>query len=169
MNGGGLFETGAGGTAPMLVKMFLENNHFIWDSLGEFLALTASLEHLGNTRNNPKAKVLAAALDKATETLLDNNKTPSDKVGEIDNRGSHFYLAFYWAQELAAQTDDAELQTYFAKLSAAFAENEVKIIEELTTIQGQSVQLDANYFADETLMAKLMRPSASLNAVVDAM
>ena len=169
MNGGGLFETGAGGTAPKLVEMFLENNHFLWDSLGEFLALTASLEHLSNTRNNPKAKVLADALDKATEKLLDNNKTPSDKVGEIDNRGSHFYLAFYWAQELAAQTDDLELQTYFVKLEKVLQDNEARIVDELTSIQGQAVELDANYFADEVLMAKLMRPSASLNAIIDAL
>ncbi len=169
MNGGGLFETGAGGTAPKLVEMFLENNHFLWDSLGEFLALTASLEHLSNTRDNPKAKVLADALDKATEKLLDNNKTPSDKVGEIDNRGSHFYLAFYWAQELAAQTDDLELQTYFVKLEKVLQDNEARIVDELTSIQGQAVELDANYFADEVLMAKLMRPSASLNAIIDAL
>lgn len=169
MNGGGLFETGAGGTAPKLVEMFLENNHFIWDSLGEFLALTASLEHLSNTRDNTKAKVLADALDKATEQLLDNNKSPSDKVGEIDNRGSHFYLALYWAQELAAQTEDQTLQTYFAKLATALQESEAKIVEELTSIQGKSVELDANYFADEVLMAELMRPSERLNTIINAL
>jgi len=167
MNGGGLFETGAGGTAPKLVEMFLENNHFLWDSLGEFLALTASLEHLSNTENKPKAKVLANTLDKAVEKLLDNNQSPSDVVGEIDNRGSHFYLALYWAQGLTVQTDDAELQGYFSPIAAALAENESSIIEELTTIQGQSVELDANYFADDSLMAKLMRPSPSLNSIVD--
>jgi isocitrate dehydrogenase len=166
MNGGGLFETGAGGTAPKLVEMFLENNHFLWDSLGEFLALTASLEHLSNTRGNAKAKILADALDRATEKLLDNNKSPSDKVGEIDNRGSHFYLALYWAQELASQSEDEELQLYFANLATALASNEDKIAHELTSIQGKPVTLDANYFADETLMAKLMRPSLTMNAII---
>jgi isocitrate dehydrogenase len=169
MNGGGLFETGAGGTAPKLVETFLENNHFNWDSLGEFLALTASLEHLSNTRDNPKAKILANALDKAIEKLLDNNQTPSAKVGEIDNRGSHFYLALYWAQELAVQTDDQELQIYFVKLANNLAENEAMIVDELTTIQGKAVELDANYFADDALLAKLMRPSERLNAVIDTM
>jgi len=169
MNGGGLFETGAGGTAPKLVETFLENNHFNWDSLGEFLALTASLEHLSNTRDNPKAKILANALDKAIEKLLDNNQTPSAKVGEIDNRGSHFYLALYWAQELAVQTDDQELQIYFVKLANTLAENEAMIVDELTTIQGKAVELDANYFADDALLAKLMRPSEGLNAVIDTM
>lgn len=166
MNGGGLFETGAGGTAPKLVEMFLENNHFLWDSLGEFLALTASLEHLSNTRGNAKAKILADALDRATEKLLDNNKSPSDKVGEIDNRGSHFYLALYWAQELASQSEDEVLQLYFANLATALASNEDKIVHELTSIQGKPVTLDANYFADETLMAKLMRPSDTMNAII---
>ncbi|MDX1353053.1 MAG: NADP-dependent isocitrate dehydrogenase, partial [Thiomicrorhabdus sp.] len=136
MNGGGLFETGAGGSAPKHVQQLLKENHLRWDSLGEFLALAVSLEHLANTFNNPKAQVLADALDKATGQFLDNNKSPSRKVGEIDNRGSHFYLAMYWAQELAAQNDDADLKARFTPVAEALTANEQKIVNELNEVQG---------------------------------
>ena len=148
MNGGGLFETGAGGSAPKHVQQLLEENFLRWDSLGEFLALAASLEHLGTTYNNPKALVLAKTLDQATGQFLDNNKSPSRKVGNIDNRGSHFYLALYWAQALAAQTEDKELQAQFAPVAKAMAENEAKIVAELNAVQGKPVDIGGYYHAD---------------------
>ena len=166
MNGGGLFETGAGGTAPKLVEMFEESNHFIWDSLGEFLALAASLEHLSNTSGNKKAQVLAATLDRATTTLLDNNKSPSETVGEIDNRGSHFYLALYWAQALAAQTDDAALQAAFIPLAKQLADNEMQIIKEIRNASAKPAGLSGTYFADEQVTMQFMRPSATLNRII---
>ncbi|PHS69493.1 MAG: isocitrate dehydrogenase (NADP(+)) [Methylophaga sp.] len=166
MNGGGLFETGAGGSAPKHVQQFQQENHLRWDSLGEFLALAASLEHLSNTTGNVKAKILADTLDKATGTFLDNNKSPSRKVGELDNRGSHFYLALYWAQALAEQTDDNDLQTYFSVLSQTLADNEDKIVAELNTAQGNAVDLNGYYFADSTLASQAMRPSATLNTAI---
>ena len=166
MNGGGLFETGAGGSAPKHVQQLLEENFLRWDSLGEFLALAASLEHLGTTYNNPKALVLAKTLDQATGQFLDNNKSPSRKVGNIDNRGSHFYLALYWAQALAAQTEDKELQAQFAPVAKAMAENEAKIVAELNAVQGKPVDIGGYYHADADKVSKVMRPSATLNAII---
>jgi len=168
MNGGGLFETGAGGTAPKLVEQFVHDNHLRWDSLGEFLALAASLEHLANTTANNKAKILADTLDTATGQFLDNNRSPAANVGEIDNRGSHFYLALYWAQALAMQSDDQELKSHFSTLATALADNESKIVEELISAQGSAVELGATYFIDESLMTQSMRPSATLNSLIPA-
>ncbi|WP_223518274.1 NADP-dependent isocitrate dehydrogenase [Pseudomonas sp. GL-B-19] len=169
MNGGGLFETGAGGSAPKHVQQLLEENFLRWDSLGEFLALAASLEHLGVTYNNPKALVLAKTLDQATGQFLDNNKSPSRKVGNIDNRGSHFYLALYWAQALAAQTEDAALQAQFTTLAKTLAENEATIVAELNAVQGKPVDIGGYYHADAELISKAMRPSATFNAAVAAL
>jgi len=169
MNGGGLFETGAGGSAPKHVQQLLEENFLRWDSLGEFLALAASLEHLGNTYNNPKALVLAKTLDQATGQFLDNNKSPSRKVGNIDNRGSHFYLALYWAQALAAQTEDAALQAQFSTLAKTLTENEATIVAELNAVQGKPVDIGGYYSANPELVSKAMRPSATLNAAIAAL
>jgi len=169
MNGGGLFETGAGGSAPKHVQQLLEENFLRWDSLGEFLALAASLEHLGVTYNNPKALVLAKTLDQATGQFLDNNKSPSRKVGNIDNRGSHFYLALYWAQALAAQTEDTALQAQFATLAKTLTENESTIVAELNAVQGKPVDIGGYYHADAELISKAMRPSATFNAAVAAL
>ncbi|CAI8717402.1 NADP-dependent isocitrate dehydrogenase [Pseudomonas sp. YuFO20] len=169
MNGGGLFETGAGGSAPKHVQQLLEENFLRWDSLGEFLALAASLEHLGVTYNNPKALVLAKTLDQATGQFLDNNKSPSRKVGNIDNRGSHFYLALYWAQALAAQTEDTALQAQFATLAKTLTENEATIVAELNAVQGKPVDIGGYYHADAELISKAMRPSATFNAAVAAL
>ncbi|NMY73222.1 NADP-dependent isocitrate dehydrogenase [Pseudomonas sp. WS 5071] len=166
MNGGGLFETGAGGSAPKHVQQLLEENFLRWDSLGEFLALAASLEHLGTTYNNPKALVLAKTLDQATGQFLDNNKSPSRKVGNIDNRGSHFYLALYWAQALAAQTEDKDLQAQFAPVAKAMAENEATIVAELNAVQGKPVDIGGYYHADADKLSNVMRPSATLNAII---
>ncbi len=166
MNGGGLFETGAGGSAPKHVQQLVEENFLRWDSLGEFLALAASLEHLGSTYDNPKALVLAATLDKATGQFLDNNKSPSRKVGNIDNRGSHFYLALYWAQALAEQNDDPALKAQFAPLAKTLAENEAKIVAELNAVQGKPVDIGGYYHADAELTRKAMRPSETLNAAI---
>jgi len=166
MNGGGLFETGAGGSAPKHVQQLLEENFLRWDSLGEFLALAASLEHLGTTYNNAKALVLAKTLDQATGQFLDNNKSPSRKVGNIDNRGSHFYLALYWAQALAAQTEDKELQAQFAPVAKAMTENEAKIVAELNAVQGKPVDIGGYYHADADKVSTVMRPSATLNAII---
>ena len=166
MNGGGLFETGAGGSAPKHVQQLLEENFLRWDSLGEFLALAASLEHLGTTYNNAKALVLAKTLDQATGQFLDNNKSPSRKVGNIDNRGSHFYLALYWAQALAAQTEDKALQALFAPVAKAMAENEAKIVAELNAVQGKPVDIGGYYHADADKVSTVMRPSATLNAII---
>ena len=168
MNGGGLFETGAGGSAPKHVQQFNKENHLRWDSLGEFLALAASLEHLSNTTGNTKAHVLADTLDQATGIFLDNNKSPSRKVGELDVRGSHFYLMLYWAQALAAQTDNLELKTHFETLAKTLLENEAQIITELAAVQGQPVDLNGYYFADEQLASQAMRPSTTLNKTVNA-
>ena len=169
MNGGGLFETGAGGSAPKHVQQLLEENFLRWDSLGEFLALAASLEHLGTTYNNPKALVLAKTLDQATGQFLDNNKSPSRKVGNIDNRGSHFYLTLYWAQALAAQTEDKELQAQFAPVAKALTENEATIVAELNAVQGKPVDIGGYYHADAALVSKAMRPSATFNAIIAAL
>ena len=169
MNGGGLFETGAGGSAPKHVQQFTKENHLRWDSLGEFLALAVSLEHLGETNANAKAKVLAEALNDATELLLDNRKSPSRKAGELDNRGSHFYLAMYWAQQLAAQDTDAELKAEFTKVAQSFTDNETTIIEELNTIQGDAVNIGGYYEPKDELADTAMRPNTTLNAILAAM
>ena len=166
MNGGGLFETGAGGSAPKHVQQFVEEGHLRWDSLGEFLALAASMEHMGNRTGNAKALVLAKTLDQATGKFLDSNKSPSRKVNELDNRGSHFYLAMYWAEALAEQTEDAELQEHFSKLALELSSAETKIIEELNAAQGAPVDLGGYYLPDAEKASKAMRPSATLNAAL---
>ncbi|OBX35760.1 isocitrate dehydrogenase [NADP] [Halomonas elongata] len=167
MNGGGLFETGAGGSAPKHVQQLLEENHLRWDSLGEFLALAASLEHLGKTFDNARARVMAKALDEANGEFLDSNKSPSRKVGELDNRGSHFYLAMYWAEALAAQDEDAELKALFGKLAAELRAKEAVIVEELNGVQGQSVDIGGYYHVDGELADAVMRPSRTLNAALE--
>ncbi len=166
MKGGGLFETGAGGSAPKHVQQLLEENHLRWDSLGEFLALTESLEHLAKNDDNAKAKVLADALDRATETLLLNDKSPSRKTGELDNRGSHFYLAKYWAEELAAQDENSELKAQFAPLAQKLEDNEAAIVEQMNEVQGKSMDLKGYYLADEALAEKAMRPSPLFNEAI---
>ena len=166
MKGGGLFETGAGGSAPKHVEQLVEENHLRWDSLGEFLALTESLEHLAKNDNNAKAQVLADALDKAIEKLLINNKSPSRKTGEIDNRGSHFYLAMYWAEELAAQDKDSELKAQFTPLAEQLQRDEAAIIKELNDAQGKSVDIKGYYLADEKLAEQVMRPSTLFNEAI---
>jgi isocitrate dehydrogenase len=168
MAGGGLFETGAGGSAPKHVQQFEKENHLRWDSLGEFLALAASLEHLANVTSNARAQVLADALDAATGEFLDTNKSPSRRVGELDNRGSHFYLALYWAKALAAQDSDAELKAKFASVAEAMQSNEAKIVEELSVVQGSAMDIGGYYKPDAAKAAAAMRPSATLNAIVDA-
>lgn len=169
MNGGGLFETGAGGSAPKHVQQFLAEDHLRWDSLGEFLALAVSFEHLAQKTGNQKAQVLADTLDKATEQLLMNGKSPSRKTGELDNRGSHFYLALYWAQALAAQTADSGLQSVFKPLSEKLAADEEKIIAELNGVQGKAVDMGGYYHPDEAKASSAMRPSTTLNAAIAAL
>lgn len=166
MAGGGLFETGAGGSAPKHVQQLVSENYLRWDSLGEFLALTVSIEDVAQKTGNKKAQILANALDHATEKLLDNNKSPSRKVGEIDNRGSHFYLAMYWAQELANQTEDAELAAQFAPLAKTLSENEQKIVAELNGVQGKPVDLGGYYYVDPAKTSEVMRPSSTLNQAI---
>ncbi|MCC6501882.1 MAG: NADP-dependent isocitrate dehydrogenase, partial [Deltaproteobacteria bacterium] len=168
MDGGGLFETGAGGSAPKHVQQFLEEGYLRWDSLGEFLALGVSLEHMAAVFKNAKAQVLADALDQANGKILDNNRSPARKVGELDNRGSHFYLALYWAQALAEQTKDKDLQTRFTKTAKALAENEAKILAELTAAQGKPQDIGGYYRPDFNKASKAMRPSATLNAIIDS-
>ena len=168
MNGGGLFETGAGGSAPKHVQQFNQENHLRWDSLGEFLALAVSLEHEAKTNNNPKAQIIADALDNATVALLQNGKSPSRVVNELDNRGSHYYLAMYWAKELASQTADAELQAKFAPIAASLESNEAKIVEELITVQGVAMDIEGYYSPSQSKASEAMRPSATLNAIIDA-
>ncbi len=166
MNGGGLFETGAGGSAPKHVQQLLQENHLRWDSLGEFLALVPSLEHLSNLTGNKQAKVLADALDKATEELLNNGKSPSRKCGELDNRGSHFYLAMYWARALASQNADAELASRFAQLADDLEANEAKIVEEMNSVQGKPADIGGYYRPEEATVTAVMRPSATFNAAI---
>ncbi len=166
MNGGGLFETGAGGSAPKHVQQFEKENHLRWDSLGEFLALAASLEHLAQVTENSRAQVLAKALDQATGKFLDENKSPSRKVNELDNRGSHFYLAMYWAEALAAQSDDAELARHFASAATAMGENEARIVAELNSAQGVAMEVGGYYKPDPELAVAAMRPSATLNEII---
>lgn len=168
MNGGGLFETGAGGSAPKHVDQFVTEGHLRWDSLGEFLALSVSLEHLGEKYNNDKALILGDSLDKATGEFLINDKSPSRKVGELDNRGSHFYLAMYWAETLSEQSKDAELKAKFEKVAAELKENESAIINELNGAQGNEENIGGYYKPSEDLISKAMRPSATLNSIIDA-
>jgi len=166
MNGGGLFETGAGGSAPKHVQQFLEENYLRWDSLGEFFALAASLEHLAETFHLPKAKVLADTLDTANGLFLENDRSPGRKLGTLDNRGSHFYLALYWAQALAAQTADADLAATFQPIAEALTTNETAIVAELLAVQGQPIQIGGYYKPDDSLASAALRPSATLNAVL---
>ena len=163
MNGGGLFETGAGGSAPKHVQQFQAENHLRWDSLGEFLALAASLEHFGEVHGNARAKLLGRTLDEATSKFLAEGRSPSRKVRELDNRGSHFYLGLYWAQAMAAQEQDDELRGTFAKLAGALADNESVIVEELNAVQGKPADIGGYYFPDPELASAAMRPSATLN------
>jgi len=167
MNGGGLFETGAGGSAPKHVDQFEKENHLRWDSLGEFLALAVSLEHLSETTDNKKAKILGETLDAATGTFLLNDKSPSRKCGELDNRGSHYYLALYWAQELEKQEQDLELKNRFSEIADKLSSNEAKITKELIDAQGQPMNIEGYYFPNEKLAAKAMRPSSTLNRIID--
>ena len=169
MNGGGLYETGAGGSAPKHVQQFREEGHLRWDSLGEFLALSVSLQHLSNTTNNKKAKVLAEALDKATSKFLLTNKSPSRKVNELDNRGSHFYLTMYWAQALAEQTKDTDLQSRFKKLAKDLEENEEKILDELMAAQGKPVDMGGYYKPNPEMVTNAMRPSPTFNAAIESL
>jgi isocitrate dehydrogenase len=165
--GGGLFETGAGGSAPKHVQQFQKEGYLRWDSLGEFSALGASLEHIGAMFGNARATVLAETLDVAIGKFLDNNKSPARKVGEIDNRGSHFYLALYWAEALAAQTKDTELQQRFATVAQALSANEATINAELIAAQGKPVDLGGYYQPDVAKTTAAMRPSATFNAIID--
>jgi isocitrate dehydrogenase len=167
MNGGGLFETGAGGSAPKHVEQFEKENHLRWDSLGEFLALSVSLEHMAVVNDNPKAKILGETLDAATGAFLLNDKSPSRKCGELDNRGSHFYLAMYWAEALADQTEDLELQAVFSKLAKDLSKNEALIVNELNEAQGKSMDLGGYYNPNDDLGSKAMRPSKTLNRIID--
>jgi isocitrate dehydrogenase len=166
MNGGGLFETGAGGSAPKHVQQFVEENHLRWDSLGEFLALGVSLEHLASVFGNEKARVLATTLDHANARFLEENKSPSRKCGELDNRGSHFYLALYWAEALAAQDEDAGLKARFTPLAAALSADESKIVEELNSAQGPVVEIGGYYRPDTRKVDSAMRPSHTLNSAL---
>ena len=169
MNGGGLFETGAGGSAPKHVQQFNSVGYLRWDSLGEFLALAVSLEHLGNNFDNPKALILADTLDAATSKLLEENKSPTRRLGGIDNRGSHFYLAMYWAQELAAQDKDAALKADFESLAKYLTENEAKINDELIGAQNKPEDIGGYFQPDFTLVSKAMRPSETFNSALSSM
>jgi isocitrate dehydrogenase len=169
MAGGGMYETGAGGSAPKHVQQLVEENHLRWDSLGEFLALAVSLEDVGIKTGNAKAKVLAKALDTATGELLDKAKGPSAKTGEIDNRGSHFYLTMFWAQALAEQTEDAELAARFKPLAESLTANEAKIAEELKVVQGQPADIGGYFLPDVAKLDKVMRPSATFNTTLQAL
>ncbi|WP_209705615.1 NADP-dependent isocitrate dehydrogenase [Leucobacter exalbidus] len=166
--GGGLFETGAGGSAPKHVQQLVEEDYLRWDSLGEFFALAASLEHYGDFTGNKKANVLAAALDRATGTFLELDRSPGRKIGTTDNRGSHYYLAQYWAQELAQQTEDAELAAVFAPIAEQLTSQEAKIVEELVAVQGKPVEIGGYYLTDAALVSQIMRPSATLNEIIDS-
>ncbi|MEP4946292.1 MAG: NADP-dependent isocitrate dehydrogenase, partial [Flavobacteriaceae bacterium] len=168
MNGGGLFETGAGGSAPKHVEQFLEEGHLRWDSLGEFLALGVSLEHYGEKNQNKKALVLAESLDKATEKFLDNDRSPSRKVNELDTRGSHFYLAMYWAEQLAAQNENSDLKSTFTPISEALISNESLIAKELIDAQGNSINIDGYYLPDNLLASEAMRPSKTFNKILSS-
>jgi isocitrate dehydrogenase len=169
MNGGGLFETGAGGSAPKHVQQLVAENYLRWDSLGEFLALAESLRHMATTTDNARALVLADTLDRATERLLNENKSPARKVGQIDNRGSHFYLALYWANELAQQAQDVELASAFAPVAKALAGNEETINAELVGVQGHPADIGGYYRPDAAKAASVMRPSATFNETLAAL
>jgi isocitrate dehydrogenase len=169
INGGGLFETGAGGSAPQHVQQLVKENYLRWDSLGEFLALAASFEFLGDKTGNKRAAVLAETLDRATATLLDENKSPARRLGQIDNRGSHAYLAMYWAQELAAQTVDTDLAEQFRPVAKALTDAESKIAQEMLDVQGSPADLGGYYSPDDDKATAVMRPSATLNAVIDGL
>jgi isocitrate dehydrogenase len=166
MNGGGLFETGAGGSAPKHVQQLLKENHLRWDSLGEFLALAVSFEHLATTAGNARAQVLADTLDRATGTFLLENKSPSRRAGELDNRGSHYFLARYWAEELAKQTDDADLAAAFSSVAGELSSKEDTIVGELAEVQGSPVDIGGYYHPDDAKASAVMRPSATLNKVL---
>ncbi len=165
---GGLFETGAGGSAPKHVQQFLEEGHLRWDSLGEFLAIAVTLEDLGRKTNNENAKILAIALDQANSLYLNNDKSPSRKIGGLDNRGSHFYIALYWAQALAEQNRNLELKSKFAQLAQILKEKESQILLELSAAQGQSVDIGGYYFADPDKASQAMRPSQTLNTAINS-
>jgi isocitrate dehydrogenase len=169
MAGGGLFETGAGGSAPKHVQQFLKENHLRWDSLGEFLALAPSFELLADKEDNARARILAQTLDRATGRLLEENRSPSRKTGELDNRGSHFYLALYWARELAEQDEDAELADRFKALAERLEADEEKIVAELAEVQGSPVDIGGYYRPDPERMAEAMRPSATFNDALEAL
>ncbi|MDE3133065.1 MAG: NADP-dependent isocitrate dehydrogenase, partial [Acidobacteriota bacterium] len=169
MDGGGMFETGAGGSAPKHVQQFVRENHLRWDSLGEFLALAVSFELLAEKNDNPRAQILADTLDRATGRVLEERRSPSRRVGELDNRGSHFYLALYWAQELARQGDDSELAERFMPLAERLAQDEQRIVAELAAVQGQPVEVGGYYHPDLELVAAAMRPSATLNAALEVL
>jgi isocitrate dehydrogenase len=169
MNGGGLFETGAGGSAPKHVEQFIDEGYLRWDSLGEILALGVSLEHLGQSLNNEKALVLSETLDQATEKFLANDKSPARKIGQLDNRGSHFYIALYWAQALASQDKNAELKTYFTPIAVELTANEAKIDAELIEAQGKKQEIGGYYQPNESLLSAAMRPSKTLNAIINKM
>jgi isocitrate dehydrogenase len=166
MNGGGMYETGAGGSAPKHVQQLTQENHLRWDSLGEFLALAVSLEDMGIKENNARAKLLAKTLDAATGKLLDNNKSPSPKTGELDNRGSQFYLTMYWAQELANQTEDKELASHFTRLAKTLADNEQQIVAEFKAVQGKPADIGGYYKVDVEKCKAVMRPSPTFNAAL---
>ena len=169
MAGGGLFETGAGGSAPKHVQQLVAENYLRWDSLGEFLALTVSIEDVAQKTGNLKAQILADTLDRATEKLLENNKSPARKVGQLDNRGSHFYLAMYWAQALAEQIEDDELASKFMSLAKNLADNEAKIVAELNGVQGKPVDLGGYYAVDPAKTSAVMRPSETFNQALATM
>jgi isocitrate dehydrogenase len=169
ISGGGLFETGAGGSAPRHVQQFLKENHLRWDSLGEFLALGPSLELLAEKEENPRAKLLAQTLDRAIGRVLEQDRSPSRKTGELDNRGSHFYLALYWAQELAGQDEDPELADRFKDLAERLESDEEQIVEELNAAQGSRVEIGGYYRPDPERMAEAMRPSATLNKAIESL
>jgi len=169
INGGGLFETGAGGSAPKHVQQLLKENYLRWDSLGEFLALAVSFEHLAQSTSNARAQILADTLDRATGTFLEEDKSPTRRLGGIDNRGSHFYLTLYWAQELAQQTDDAELADAFAGLAKTLLEQERAIVDELIAVQGSPVEIGGYYQPDPDLAAAVMRPSKIFNDALAAL
>ena len=167
MNGGGLFETGAGGSAPKHVQQLTSENYLRWDSLGEFLALGVSLEHFAEKDGNEKAAILSSTLDEATSKFLDNDKSPTRRLGGIDNRGSHFYLALYWAQELASQKSNEELSEIFKPLAEKLVSNETKIVEELISVQGKTASVGGYYFMDDSMSESVMRPSSTLNEAID--
>jgi isocitrate dehydrogenase len=166
MNGGGLFETGAGGSAPKHVQQLAEQNHLRWDSLGEFCALGESLQFLADAKGNEKARVLGQAVDAATQGILDNGRSPSRKVGEPDNRDSHYWFARYWAEALAAQSSDADLATYFSPIAQALADGETAILAELAAAQGKAADLGGYFHTDPAKTAAVMRPSSTLNAII---